>query len=74
MYIFYFCVEVNNNDKNYKGIVVGKNFVDASKKLEAYYGNDLNKFVLEIIGDGELIFISDQYSSIVEDIKENSIW
>lgn len=54
-------------------LITGENFQEASKQIEEYYGEDLVKMDLELIGPDNFFSIEGN-PELVERIKKDVVW
>ena len=73
MFVFYF--EVDTGNGNFEcGLITAENFFKALEKLTNYYGDDIMGVHMRMISDGEIIFIPEEFSGIVNYIEQNTVW
>ena len=74
MYPTYFKVEtfniVTEKLEIEEGLIYSDNFVSAMKKIEDYYGDDLNKVEIKLFQDG-LIILPSEIMKLVYDYLES---
>ena len=54
-------------------IITANSYTEATKKIEEYYGSDLVKQSLELIGPNDF-FIADDLKDVKKQIVDNIIW
>lgn len=54
-------------------IITANSYTEAIEKIEKYYGNDLVKQSLELIGPNDF-FIADDLKDVKKQIVDNVIW
>ena len=74
MFVFYFEVEVTDNENSERGLITAENFFKALEKLTNYYGDTIMDVHMRMISDGEIIFIPEEFSGIVNYIEQNAVW
>lgn len=73
MFVFYFEVEIDNGNSE-RGLITAENFFKALEKLTNYYGDTIMDVHMRMISDGEIIFIPEEFSGIVNYIEQNAVW
>ena len=82
MKTYYCSVALENSDINHAreiGFVVASSHQDAARKLEEYYGDDLEAITyLAAITDSDVVLMDEQHcptmATTLEEIKKNWIW
>lgn len=82
MKTYYCVVELEKSDVNYgreTGFVVASSYQDAARKLEEYYGDDLEAITyMAAIADSDVVLMDVQHcptmATTLEEIKKNWIW
>ena len=72
MFVFYFEVEIDNGNSE-RGLITAENFFFFFAKLTDYYGDTIMDVHMRMISDGEIIFIPEEFSGIVNYIEQNAI-
>ena len=74
MFVFYFEVEVTDSENSERGLITAENFFQVLAKLTDYYGDAIMDVHMRMISDGEIIFIPEEFSGIVNHIEQNAVW
>ena len=79
MYLFRYRVSLDVPDVmgtlGGRGVTFAKNFGDAARKMEEYYGNELYSIDYLIpIADGEVIPLEEEDEDFLDSIQKNWVW
>lgn len=79
MYLFRYRVTLDVPDVmgtvSGRGITFAKDFGDAARKMEEYYGSELYSIdYLTAIADGEVISLEEKDEDFIDSIQKNWVW